>query len=982
VKKILISADESSHMRGLAILKLLVLILIVSSFLGHALASDSLSYSGRLVNTNGSPVTGPVNLKFDFVYTNAASAILCTQQVSSVALTNGVFHAKLDPDCSPSTLVTVLAQTPVGESVAIRVTDETNSKAYSFQALHSMPYSTIAKQLQRLGAATGQVLSWDGAKWAPVNATAGTGTVTSIVAGAGLSGGSITNSGTISIADGGVTDIKVAGGISRAKLATGTANYVLINSGTGAVSEVAQLPILLGGTGSSNVAGARTNLGLGTAAVANIGTAIGDVMGANAVPSCLATEKLQMTVGPTYSWTCASDSAGTDSTKLPTAGGTMTGAIDMGNQLITNLATPTAAAHATTKAYVDGKASQWTTNSTNIYFNTGNVGVGTTTPADKISVAGNIAVTGRVRLQSDTANYVELKAPASLAGTLTLSFPGTYGASGNALVTDGAGNLSWSSVATGSTSVGGDLTGTITNAQIVSGTIVDSDISSSAAIAQSKVANLVSDLAGKEPTITAGTTAQYLRGDKSWQTLNTTAVPEGTNLYFLDSRVRAALMSGYAAGSALPLATTDTLLEALGKLEGQIIANNTAFNNSGLWTKSGTIYYYNGGNVGIGTSTPGVVLDVNGAMRASSITSNTGITAATGSFVLASSGSVLIGPGVTTVNGLSVTTNYLSTGYAGSFSSSSNNATGRILSTTYSGTSSANAAYIETTNASASGDTFVVQNAGTGLTAKFNSGTSAVAVTSAGNVGIGTTTPTSLLHVVGGTAAAATNGKDITLAPQAAGSGNQNGGNIVLTPGTKSGTGYPGSVLIGYTTQPSWINSNSLYVAGTIYGSTGFQMNNGNAFNWGTSSTRIVGSGSTDTTDALSMYTNNILRMKIDSVGKVTVTGAIVSTPTAVASGVSVDLSTSNTFTLASVGGSAGSAVTVALSNPANGGSYVIVVTDTVSHTYDFSGCTAKYWKPTSSATTSGTRTIFSLTTINTTGTNYDCYITWASGYQ
>jgi hypothetical protein len=41
---------------------------------------------------------------------------------------------------------------------------------------------------------------------------------------------------------------------------------------------------------------------------------------------------------------------------------------------------------------------------------------------------------------------------------------------------------------------------------------------------------------GGEPAITAGTTAQYWRGDKSWQTLNTTAVVEGTNLYYTQAR--------------------------------------------------------------------------------------------------------------------------------------------------------------------------------------------------------------------------------------------------------------------------------------------------------------------------------------------------------------------------------------------------------------------------------------------------------------
>ena len=53
--------------------------------------------------------------------------------------------------------------------------------------------------------------------------------------------------------------------------------------------------------------------------------------------------------------------------------------------------------------------------------------------------------------------------------------------------------------------------------------------------------DLQNALNAKEPTIVAGTTLQYWRGDKSWQTLNTTIVPEGTNLYFTDTRARTAL---------------------------------------------------------------------------------------------------------------------------------------------------------------------------------------------------------------------------------------------------------------------------------------------------------------------------------------------------------------------------------------------------------------------------------------------------------
>ena len=61
-----------------------------------------------------------------------------------------------------------------------------------------------------------------------------------------------------------------------------------------------------------------------------------------------------------------------------------------------------------------------------------------------------------------------------------------------------------------------------------------------------------------------------------------------------------------------------------------------------------------------------------------------------------------------------------------------------------------------------------------------------------GNVGIGTTSPTGRLHVVGGTAAAATNGAPVTIIAQSGGTGNTNGGNIVLTPGALSGVGSAG----------------------------------------------------------------------------------------------------------------------------------------------------------------------------------------------
>src|SRR5665647_2307535 len=86
----------------------------------HAWALDSISYSGRLVNANGSPVTGPVNLKFDLSYSNAPAVVICTKTLDTppVPLSNGVFHVKLDfvaADCGGNSLLEVMAATPVGE---------------------------------------------------------------------------------------------------------------------------------------------------------------------------------------------------------------------------------------------------------------------------------------------------------------------------------------------------------------------------------------------------------------------------------------------------------------------------------------------------------------------------------------------------------------------------------------------------------------------------------------------------------------------------------------------------------------------------------------------------------------------------------------------------------------------------------------------------------------------------------------------------
>lgn len=72
--------------------------------------------------------------------------------------------------------------------------------------------------------------------------------------------------------------------------------------------------------------------------------------------------------------------------------------------------------------------------------------------------------------------------------------------------------------------LGGDLSGSITLTDLTGGTLTATVEDDSHNHIISNVDGLQTALDGKEPTITSGTTSQYWRGDKSWQTLDKSAV--------------------------------------------------------------------------------------------------------------------------------------------------------------------------------------------------------------------------------------------------------------------------------------------------------------------------------------------------------------------------------------------------------------------------------------------------------------------------
>jgi len=71
---------------------------------------------------------------------------------------------------------------------------------------------------------------------------------------------------------------------------------------------------------------------------------------------------------------------------------------------------------------------------------------GTTLSSTQINITGQ----GTLRLQDTTGGeYVGLRSPSALGASYTLTFPADDGTSGQALITDGSGGLSWSTAASG-----------------------------------------------------------------------------------------------------------------------------------------------------------------------------------------------------------------------------------------------------------------------------------------------------------------------------------------------------------------------------------------------------------------------------------------------------------------------------------------------------------------------------------------------------
>ncbi|MFG1484791.1 tail fiber domain-containing protein [Halobacteriovorax sp. RZ-1] len=633
----------------------------------HA-STSKLGYSGRLVQSNGTPITGTPNLQFDLFYSNDLSTVVATQTINNVPLSNGIYTVELDF----AGIATVINTIPVGETLVIRVTDTTNSIVFDYQnilanpiaiyANHAALAETIANDaitpdsVDFTGAcSTGQVVSVNASnEFECVDQTAAVSVDSTLVDNTGVIGqANIGSAGTYTsvtvdnfgrvtsgsspeidssgIQDGSImdADINASAAISWSKINAPTIDKTYV--GLGNVANVAQIP---------------------ASDLDNSGT----LDSATQVPSELAVKG--------YVDTTAQSMA--DAKVVNSMAGTQT---------------DTAPSVDSVKNYVTAQtgaitSSQWTTSGSDIYYSTGEVGININAPTSQLhikEVDDTWASSFRMdRSWDSTTDYfqmmydyqgLKIRTMANDADEAHIIFKPLNSEamriteSGNVGIgidtptekLDVAGKVKATELCIGAdcraawpTGNAGTVTSITGGTGLTGGTITSSgtlavDIgTTNGKIAQVGAGDKLADsIINYNPAIdvaltgfTTGAASSVLATDTVLQAFqkvqgqlnshasnlaaisayDTDDIPEGsTNLYYTDARVKTAAVVNSTVGSETDQAPSVAAIKSY------------VDNRATQWTTAGSDIHYPTGNIGIGVTTPYSLLDINGVDKTVSL---------------------------------------------------------------------------------------------------------------------------------------------------------------------------------------------------------------------------------------------------------------------------------------------------------------------------------------------------------------------------